>query len=161
MTRQHLTSWLSHRLTAAPPWWAIVTAIAVSQDHPYRKQLLLKQHYNASLPGDLINNVNIIKYAPRPPSDGETSHGAINPTPLCQVSLQQVLNHTNREPGEEMKCISATAAENDNQPVQRCLWWSSISMSWEKETESKRERDPLLYRESTNVGQSAASLEVS
>lgn len=152
MTKQHLTSWRSYRLTAAPPWWAIGTAIAASQDHPYRKQLLLKQHYNASLPSDLINNVNIIKYAP--PSEGKTSQGAINLNPLCQVSLQQVLNHTNREPREEMKCISATAAENDNQPVQRCLWWSGISMSWEKERErvreSEREREihPLLHRES-------------
>lgn len=58
---------------------------------------------------------------PPPSSEGETNQGAINPTPLCQVGLQQVLNHTNREPREEMKCISGTAAENDNQPVQRCL----------------------------------------
>ena len=46
---------------------------------------------------------------------------AINPNPTCQVSLQRVLNHAKRQPREEMECFSGTAAENDNQPVQRCL----------------------------------------
>lgn len=41
-------------------------------------------------------------------------------------------------PKEETTCMSAT--ENDNQPVQRCLWSSGISMSCEH-SERERERE--------------------
>lgn len=100
--------WLLRLLAAALPRWAEVTAIATSQGCPYgRETLLMKQHYNTSPLHHFINMVNSTKWAA---SEGE-NQGAINPTPFCQVRLQRVLNHTNREPREGRKCISGTAAE--------------------------------------------------
>lgn len=66
-----------------------------------------------------------------------------SPTPLRQVSLVQVLHRASREPSEGLKGSSASAAENDNQPVQRCRRRSGISMSWERQS-------------STDLGQSAS-----
>lgn len=93
--------WHLRRLTAAPLRRATGAATAASPDHPRRKQHLPVQAlHNTSLHGDLVNNLNIIKYDLRL----KQARAAGNPTPLCQVSRQLVLNHANREArrGNEM-----------------------------------------------------------